>query len=105
MQANAPNTNRLHLGLLLLILAGGLALRLPSLDLMTFRYDSAEELFRARRTVHLGAPPLTGIENSLGFHNPAGFTWLLQVTTLFTPDPRWAAAWLGLVGLSGLYPI
>ncbi|MBX7244992.1 MAG: glycosyltransferase family 39 protein, partial [Candidatus Sumerlaeaceae bacterium] len=41
----------------------------------------------------------------LGFHNPAGFTWLLQVTTLFTPDPRWAAAWLGLVGLSGLYPI
>ena len=87
------------------LFAVGLAVRLTRLDLMSFRFDSAVELMRARETLFLGHPPLSGIINSQGFRNPAGFTWFLQPATMLTMDPRAAAAWVGVAALSGLVPL
>lgn len=94
-----------QLGVIALIAGISLALRWWRLDLMSFRFDSAEAMFRARDTFAFHFPPLTGIENSIGFRNPGGFIWLILPTALLTPDPRFTAAWIGLLTLSGLWPL
>ncbi|MCX7020118.1 MAG: hypothetical protein NTY46_14240 [Candidatus Sumerlaeota bacterium] len=91
--------------ILTLLACLGLALRWMRLDLMSFRFDSAEELFRARETLQSGFPPFTGIINSMGFRNPAAFTWILAPIVALTPDPRHAAAWIGLISMTGLWPM
>ena len=108
MQPQCPPERRgisPQLGAVALIAAISLALRWWRQDLMSFRFDSAEAMFRARDTFSFHFPPLTGIENSIGFRNPAGFIWLILPTTLANPDPRLTAAWIGLISLSGLWPI
>jgi hypothetical protein len=94
--------SRLECAGLIALCAVGLALRWWRLDLMAFRYDAAEALARARQTVDLGYPPLTGIVNSLGFRNPAGLEWVILPAVLISPDPRAAAAWIGLLVMSGM---
>lgn len=91
--------------MLLLLFAAAMLLRCWRLDLMSFRYDSAEAAFRARETLKLWHPPWTGIVNSLGFRNPAGFIWLILPPMLISPDPRPAAAWISLLSLTALWPI
>lgn len=92
-------------GLLVLMVAAGMALRLWRLDLIVFRYDSAEALFRVRDTLVLGHPPLTGIVNSLGFRNPPGLIWLLLPGALVSPWPQAAAAWQAFLALTGVLPL
>lgn len=82
-----------------------MALRLWRLDLIVFRYDSAEALFRVRDTLVLGHPPLTGIVNSLGFRNPPGLIWLLLPGALASPWPQAAAAWQAFLALTGVLPL
>ena len=82
-----------------------MALRLWRLDLIVFRYDSAEALFRVRDTLVLGHPPLTGIVNSLGFRNPPGLIWLLLPGALASPWPQAAAAWHAFLALTGVLPL
>lgn len=81
-----------------------LALRWYRLDLMSFRYDQAEVLFRARETLRDGLP-LTGIINSLGFRNAPGFVWALLPAAVFTPKPETASAWMGILTVSGIWPL
>jgi hypothetical protein len=59
MNPSGAKRHPLLLLLLLPVLAGG-ALRLWHPELMSFRFDSAEVLFRARETLALGYPPLMG---------------------------------------------
>lgn len=100
-----PGTNeRLHLAALLAIAAAGLALRWYRLDLMSFRFDSAQTMFNVRSALKNG-PPLTGIVNSLGFENPPGLSWLLLPAGLFTPRPDLVAAWFGLLTITALWPL
>lgn len=87
------------------LVCAGVALRWWRLDLMPFRYDAAEALFRARETFILGHPPLTGIVNSLGFRNPAGLQWIILPAVLLSPDPRVSAAWIGLLVAAGVFPL
>ena len=87
------------------MVAAGMALRLWRLDLVIFRYDSAEALFRVRDTLVLGHPPLTGIVNSLGFRNPPGLIWLLLPGALVSPWPQAAAAWQAFLSLTGVLPL
>ena len=101
---DSPGT-RQDLILLLLVAAAGLALRWWRLDLMNFGYDSAAAALRARETLVHGHPPLTGIVNSLGFRNPGAFVWLILPPFLVSPSPPFAAAWVGLLCLSGLWPL
>jgi hypothetical protein len=82
-----------------------MGLRWWRLDLMSFRFDPAETLFRVREALQTGHPPLTGIMNSLGFRNPPGLVWLMLPAGLLTPDPRAIAAWHALLALSGLFPL
>lgn len=90
----------------LLVLAFlGLVLRWYRLDLISFRYDVADALFRARETLALGHPPLTGIVNSLGFRNPGGLIWIILPPVLLSPRPEMATAWVGLLTLTGLWPL
>jgi hypothetical protein len=95
---SSPKTE--WLGLFVLV-AMALILRWWHLDLMPFRYDAAEALIRARETLALGYPPLTGIVNSLGFRNPPGLEWLILPAVLISPDPRAAAAWIAVLIVSG----
>ncbi|MCX7626384.1 MAG: glycosyltransferase family 39 protein [Candidatus Sumerlaeaceae bacterium] len=101
----SPNRSRWTNFLLLATFLAGVGLRLWRLDLMPFRYDAAEALFRARETFSLGHPPLTGIVNSLGFRNPPGLQWIILPAVLLSPDPRVAAAWIGLLVASGIFPL
>lgn len=96
---------RPHLWTLLFLAALGLALRCWRLDLISFRFDNAELLFRTRQTLELGYPPLTGIVNSLGFHNPPGIIWLLLPPLVLSPSPQIATAWFALLSLSALWPL
>ena len=88
-----------------LLAAAGLALRWWRLDLMPFRFDSAAEMWRAREVLDGVGWPITGIINSLGFRNPAGFTWLIMPTAVLSPDPRWTAAWIGTLTMTALWPL
>lgn len=83
----------------------GLALRWWRLDLISFRYDFAEAMFRVRETLSQGFPPFTGIVNSLGFRNPPGLIWLILPPALVFPDPRWSTAWIGAITMLGLWPL
>ncbi|MCX7718181.1 MAG: hypothetical protein N2111_07250 [Candidatus Sumerlaeaceae bacterium] len=90
---------------LILLAVAGLGLRWWRLDLMPFRYDSAAEMWRAREVLEGGGLPVTGIINSLGFRNPAGFTWLIMPAAVCSPDPRWTAAWIGIWTMTALWPL
>jgi hypothetical protein len=90
---------------LVALAALGLLLRWWRLDLMPFRFDSAAEMWRAREVLGPGGLPLTGIINSLGFRNPAGFTWLIVPAAALSADPRWTAAWIGGLTVTALWPL
>jgi hypothetical protein len=96
---------RAEVVVLLLIAIAALALRWWRLDLVSFRYDSAEAAFRARETLKQGFPPLTGIVNSHGFRNAPGFIYLILPPFLFSPDIRLAVAWNSFLELSGILPL
>lgn len=83
----------------------GAILRWYRLDLISFRFDAAAAMLRARPGGSDLFPPLTGIVNSLGFRNPPGFIWAILPPTIVSADPRWTAAWIGLLTLTGLWPI
>ncbi|MGI8906944.1 MAG: hypothetical protein ACR2IE_10685 [Candidatus Sumerlaeaceae bacterium] len=90
--------------ILLLLCAGALFLRWYRLDVISFRYDTADALFRAREIAR-GHWPLLGIVNSLGFHNPPGLPWAILPALIVSPSPEVATAWFGLLTITGILPI
>ena len=89
---------------LTLISLVGLFLRWYRLDIISFRYDTAEAMFRAREIAR-GHLPLLGITNSLGFRNPPGLPWAILPPLLVSASPQLATAWFGLLCLSGIVPL
>jgi hypothetical protein len=87
------------------LFVAGIALRWWRLDLISFRFDAVEALARAREAVEAGSVPLTGIVNSLGFRNPGGFIWLILPSAVASPDPRFTAGWIGLLAMTGVFPL
>ncbi len=104
-QFRPPKPTSLDVVFLLTLGIVALGLRWYRLDLISFRYDAAEALFRARETFSLGRPPLTGIENSLGFRNPGGFIWTILPAALLSPRVELATGWVGLITVTALWPI
>jgi hypothetical protein len=99
-----PRFSRRDALVLALMASVALVLRWWRLDLMPFRYDAAEALARTREALAMGHPPWTGIVNSLGFRNPPGLEWIIFPAVMLSPDPRVAAAWIGLLIVSGIMP-
>lgn len=86
------------------LFAVAVALRWVRLDLITFRYDQAEVASRAMDTFRSGFP-FTGIVNSMGFENAPGYVWSILPPFFFSSDPRWAAAWHGLLAATMVFPL
>lgn len=85
-------------------LAAAVVLRFYRLDLISFRYDAAEALFRSR-DIARGHVPLLGIVNSLGFHNAPGLPWALLPVSWFSPSPLLITGWFALLCVGGIVPM
>ena len=84
-----------------IVVAGGW-LRFAQLDLMEFGGDHLHTHVLAVKAAS-GQLPLTGIQSSVGIHNPAMTVYLFSIPALFTKDPvlfGWLPAGLGTAAIA-----
>jgi hypothetical protein len=71
-------------------------LRLRDLDLMEFKEDEAIAVDLARRILD-GDVVTTGLESSIGAHNPPLFAYLIAIPVAVGDDPRVTTAFVGVL--------
>jgi hypothetical protein len=92
-------TRRVALAAILLLAAG---LRLTRLGLIEFKYDEATTARAALAIAREGDLPSVGMISSEGPRNPALMSYLLAPPFALSRDPRFAAAWLALLGVTAV---
>ena len=84
----------------ILFLAG--FLRFYRLSLMEFKYDEADNAYRALEFVSGGVLPQTGMMSSIGVYNPPFFIYLLSIPFMLSRDPVIAAGFIALLNVIGV---
>lgn len=77
-------------------------LRLSSLDLIEFKADEANHLWRGLEIVEHGRLPLVGSPSSYGPAKPPMMTYLMAIPLVFGRDPRYAAAFVALLNVAAV---